>query len=69
MHLRFDKMDEFIIVYDGTRYLTLFSSEIYDAIYDKVRYLKMSKKWHHIYFSHSFAKIKVGFLPIEKIYF
>ena len=29
---RFDKINEFNKIYDGTRYLTLFHSEKYDAI-------------------------------------
>ena len=47
----------------------LFASEKYDVIYDRSRYLK-SRKWYHIYFAHSFAKIKVDSydsLSIEKI--
>ena len=39
----FDKMDGFIRIYDGTRYLTLFGSEKYDAIYVKIRYLIIPK--------------------------
>ena len=34
--IRFDKIDGFIKTYDGTRYLTLFGYEIYDAICNKV---------------------------------
>ena len=49
LRIRFDKIDGFITIYDGTRYLTLFGSEKYDAIYDRIRSYK-SKKWHHIYF-------------------
>ena len=32
--IRFDKIDGFIWIYDGTRYLTLLGSEKYDAIYN-----------------------------------
>ena len=32
LHIRFDKIDGFIRVYDGTRYLVLFGSEKYDSI-------------------------------------
>ena len=39
LHIRLDKTDGFIRIYDGTRSLTLFGSENYDAIYDKIRYL------------------------------
>ena len=34
LHIRFFKIDGFISIYDGTRYLTLFISEKYDAIYN-----------------------------------
>ena len=34
--IRFDKIDGFIGFYDGARYLTLFGSEKYDAIYKRV---------------------------------
>ena len=36
------KMD-FFINYGGIRYLTLFGSEKYGAVYDRIRYLKVSK--------------------------
>ena len=39
LHIRFDKVDRFIRVYNGTRYLILFGTEKYDVIYDKIRYL------------------------------
>ena len=35
--IRFDNVDGFIRVYDGTRYLVLFNSEKY-AIYHRIRY-------------------------------
>ena len=38
-HVRFDKIDGFIRIYDETRYLTLFGSEKFDAIYSRIRYL------------------------------
>ena len=37
--ISFDKIDRFIRVYDGTRYLVLFGSEKYDSIYNRIRYL------------------------------
>ena len=37
LHVMFDKIDEFIIVYDGTRYLVLFRSGKY--IYNRIRYV------------------------------
>ena len=69
MRIRFDKIDGFIRIYDGTRYLTLFGSGKYDAIYDKIRYLISLKSGIAYIFSHYFAKIKVDSydsLPIEK---
>ena len=32
LHIRFNKIDGFIRIYDGTRYLTLFGSEKYGTI-------------------------------------
>ena len=39
LRIRFDKIDGIITIYDGTRFLTLFRTKIYDVIYDKIRYL------------------------------
>ena len=36
-HIRFDKIDGFIRIFDGTRCLKLFSSQKYDDIYDRIR--------------------------------
>ena len=35
----FHKIDGFIRVYDGSRYLVLFALEEYDGIYNRIRYL------------------------------
>ena len=67
LRIRFDKIDEFIRIYDGIRYLTLFCSEKYDAVYDKIRYLISLKSGITYIFSHYFAKIKVvsyDYLPM-----
>ena len=66
LRFRFYQIDRFIRMYDGTRYLTMFGSEEYEDIYNRVR---NPKKWYQIYFSHYFAKIEVDFydsLPMEK---
>ena len=60
--MRLDKIDGFMRIYDGTRYLILFGSEKYDA---------NSKKTSSItyVFSHYYVKIRVDSydsLPIEK---
>ena len=69
MRNRFDKIDGLIRIYDKTRYYTLFGSEKYDAICNRIRYLVSLKSCTTYAFSHYYAKIKVDFydsLPIEK---
>ena len=69
LRIKFHKIDGFIRIYDGTRYLTLFSSENYDAIYNRIRYRISLKSSIAYNFSHYFAKIKFhsyDSLPIEK---
>ena len=70
LRIRFDKIDGFIRIYDGTRYLTLFGSEKYGVIHDRIRYLISLKSDITYIFSHYFTKIKIDLydsLPIEKI--
>ena len=70
LRIRFDKIDGLMRVYDGTSYLTLFGSEKYDAIYDRIRYLISLKSGITYIFSHDLTKIKVDSydsLPIENI--
>ena len=43
LHIRLDKVDGFIRVYDETKYLVLISPEKYDAICNKMRYLISQK--------------------------
>ena len=69
LHIRFDKIDEFIRVYDGTRYLVLFEVEKYDAVHNRIRYLLSLKIKITYVFSYYYAKIKIDSydtLPIEK---
>ena len=70
LRISFDKIDAFIRVYDGTRYLVLFGPENYDDIHNRIRYLISQKRGITYVFSHYYAKIKVDSydtLPIEKI--
>ena len=70
LHIRFDKIDGFIWIYDGTTQLTLSGSEKYDTIYNRIRYVISLKSGITHIFSHYFTKIKVdsfNSLPIEKI--
>ena len=39
LHIRFNKIDGFIRVFDGNRYLVLFGGEKYDFICNRIRYL------------------------------
>ena len=39
LHVRFDKIDWFLRVYDESRYLVLLGPEKYDAILNRIRYL------------------------------
>ena len=48
--IRFDIIDGFIRIYDGTRYLTLFGSKKFEAISNKSRYLINLKKASYIFF-------------------
>ena len=61
----FNKIDGIIQIHDGTRYLTLFGTKKYDAIYDRIRYLVSLKSSITYIFSHYFVKIFFS-LPIEK---
>ena len=67
--IRFDQIDGFIRIYDGTTYLTLFRSEEYEAIYNRIRDLISQKSDITYIFSQYIAKIKVDSydsLPREK---
>ena len=59
LRIRFNSVDEFILVYDGTRYLILGDSEKYDVICRRNRYLISLKSCIKYIFSHYYAQIKV----------
>ena len=59
MRIRFDNIDGFIRVYDGTGYLKLFRSEKYDFTYNRIRYLIGVEIDITYIISHIYAKIKV----------
>ena len=66
--IRFEKIDGFMRIYDKTRHLTLFGSEEYEAIYNRIRYLISQKSGITYIFSHYFAKVdSYDHLPVEKI--
>ena len=68
--IRFDEIDGFITIYDGIKYLVLFGSKRYDAIYNKIRYLIRKRSGIVDIISQDFARIRIetsNSLPIEKI--
>ena len=48
LHIWLEKIDGFIKIYDGIRYLVLFAPERYNAIYDRINYLTSEKVVLHI---------------------
>ena len=48
--IRFNKVNGFVRVCDGTKYLILFGLEIYSTIYNKVIYLLELKSLLHLFF-------------------
>ena len=58
LRIRFDKIDGITGIYDGARYLRLFGTKKYDAIYDRIRYLTSLKKVSHIFFLTILRKSK-----------
>ena len=72
LHIRLDKMDGFIRVFDGTRYLVLFEGEQYDFIhYNRIRYLIGVKIGIRYVISHKLQKswFKQFFAPRKNIDF
>ena len=70
LRFRFHKIDGFIRIFDGARYLVLFYPEKYDAINNRIRYLLSQKSRIAYFFPQITQKCKVGsydFLPVEKI--
>ena len=76
LQIRFDKINGLIRIYNGTRYLTLFASDIYSASYNRISYLISLKSSIKHIFSLYYVKIKVksyfqsqsySYLFIEKI--
>ena len=59
LRIMFDNVNEFIRDHDGIKYLVLFNVEIYDAIYDRMRYLIIFKSGISCVVSYNFGKIKI----------
>ena len=70
LRIRFDKIDGFIRIYNGTTYLILFGSEKYDANYNRIRYLVSLKRDIKYIFCHCYVKTKNDCndsLPIDSV--
>ena len=70
LRISFDEIDGFIKIYYGIRYLALFASERYNAIYNRVRYLISEKSSITDSINHNFVRIRIdsyNALPTEKI--
>ena len=52
-------MDILEFIYDGTTYITLFEGEIYDFIYNRIKYLIGLKSGIKYFVSHNNERIKV----------
>ena len=69
LHIRLNKIDGFIRIYNINRYLVLLGLEKYDPAYNKIRYLISQESGITYFFSHYYTKIKVNSydsLPSEK---
>ena len=59
LRIRFNEVDGFSHIFDGTRYLALIIPERYDAIYDRIRYLTVENSGITYSISHNFARIRI----------
>ena len=57
--IRFDKIDGFIKIGDGIRYLVLRNYERYNVIYDRIKYLTSEKSGTINIVSHNFRVMSV----------
>ena len=70
LQIRFDEIDGFIKIYDGTRYLQMFSNILYDKICDTIKYPISKKTGIADSINHSFGRIRSdshNSLPIKKV--
>ena len=58
LHIRFDKVDRFIRIFDGNRFSKLPGYDKDDAIYNRIRYFLEVKSSIRYGFSHCYVKIK-----------
>ena len=68
-HISFDKIDEFMRIYDGNKNLVLLGLEKYDASYNSIRYIISHKSLITHVSSPFYTKVKVDSfcsLPTKK---
>ena len=69
LHIILSNVDWFTIDYNGTKYLILFDSEKYNAVFNKNRYLISIKSNISYFFSYSYAKVTIDSddnFPLQK---
>ena len=59
LRIWFEKIDGFVKTYGGIRYLVLFDSERYNAIYNRIKYLEREKSGIIDRVNHNFARIRI----------
>ena len=64
----FEKIDGFMKIFDGIRYLVLLASERYNAIYDKIRYLVSENSGITDSINHNFARIRIDSYLLKKYF-
>ena len=70
LRIRFDKINWFIKIYDGIRYLVLYDYKRHNATYYRIKYLISEKSGITDSINHSFARTRIdscNSLPLEKI--
>ena len=69
--ISFDKIDGYVKIYDGIRYLAIFDYWSYDEICNRFRYLISEKSSITDSINYHFGRIRIdsyNSLPIEKIH-
>ena len=70
LHIRFDKIDGFIIVLDGKiRHLILFDYGLFNKICNKIKYILSKKSGITNSINYNFGKIRIdsyNYLPVKK---
>ena len=62
LRIWFDRIDAFVKIYDGIRYLVLFNQGWYDEIFDRIRYLISEKSGITDKNNHNFTRIGIDII-------